>query len=124
MCHSVNSDLVLGAHGPLGDSHVAVHICQTYSEDDISEEDVYALMAWPTKLIHCHGVSLHNHEMRDNFNRMQAALTKVPLSKSRRPYSSVNQNSPQDDPRKYRELFSKESINLVSSKVCCLKNCV
>ena len=26
-CHSVNSDLVLGANGPLGDSHVAVHIC-------------------------------------------------------------------------------------------------
>ena len=27
MCHSVNSDLVLGANGPLGDNHVAVHIC-------------------------------------------------------------------------------------------------
>ena len=38
------------------------------------------------------------------------------------PYSSVNQNPPRDGPRKYRELLSEESINLVSSKVCCLKN--
>ena len=94
-CHSVNSDLVLGANGPLGDSHVAVHICRTYSKDDISEEDVFALVAWPTKLVHCHGASLHDHEVRDHFNQMQAALIKVPgLSKSRRPYSSVNQNPP------------------------------
>ena len=28
-CDSVNSDLVLGANGPLSDSHVAVHICRT-----------------------------------------------------------------------------------------------
>ena len=94
MCHSVNSDLVLGANGPLGDSHIAVHICQTYSKDDISKKDVYALVAWPTKLVHCHGASLHDHEARDNFNRMHAALTTVPLSKSRRPYSSVNRNPP------------------------------
>ena len=101
-CHSVNSDLKLGANGPFGDSHVAVHICRTYFEDDISKEDVYALVAWPTKLVHCHGANLHDHEVRDNFNRMQAALTKVPFSKSRRPYSSVNQNPPRDGPRKYR----------------------
>ena len=67
-CHSVNSNLMLGANGPLGDSHVAVHIRRTYSEDDISEEDMYALVAWPTKLVHCHGASLHDHEVRDNFN--------------------------------------------------------
>nr|PNR39264.1 hypothetical protein PHYPA_019542 [Physcomitrium patens] len=34
-CHSVNSDLVLGANGPLGDTQVAVHICKTHSQDDI-----------------------------------------------------------------------------------------
>ena len=27
MCHSVKSDLVVGANGPLGDSHIAIHIC-------------------------------------------------------------------------------------------------
>ena len=67
-CYSVNSDLMLGTNGPFDDSHVAVHICRTYFEDDISEDDVYALVAWPTKLVHCHGASLYDHEVRNNFN--------------------------------------------------------
>ena len=91
-CHSINSDLVLGANDPLGDSHLVVHICRTYSKDDIFEEDVYALVAWPTKLVHCHGASLQDHEARDNLNQMQTTLINVPLSKSRRPYSSINRN--------------------------------
>ena len=36
MCHSVKSDLVVGANGPLDDSHVAIHICRSHSEEDIS----------------------------------------------------------------------------------------
>ena len=32
MCHSVKSDLVVGANGPLGDSHVVIHICRSHSE--------------------------------------------------------------------------------------------
>ena len=86
-CHSVKSNLVVGANGPLGDSHVAMHICRIHSEDDISKDDVYALVAWPTKLVHYHDASLHDYEVRDNFNQMQAALTNVPLSKSKRPLS-------------------------------------
>ena len=82
-CHSVNLDLVLDTNGHLGDSQVAVHICRIDSENDISKDNVYALVVWPTKLVHCHGVSLHDHEARDNFNRMQAALTNMPLSKSK-----------------------------------------
>ena len=93
-CHSVKSDLVISANGPLGDSHVAMHICQIHYEDDISKDDVYALVAWPTKLVHYHNASLHDHEVRDNFNQMQAALTNVPWLKSKRPYSSVNRNPP------------------------------
>ena len=27
ICHSVKFDLVVGANGPLDDSHVAIHIC-------------------------------------------------------------------------------------------------
>ena len=72
-CHSVKSDLVLGANGPLRDTHVIVHICRTHLEEDIPDEQVYALVAWPIKLIHYHGASLHDHELRDNFNRLQAA---------------------------------------------------
>ena len=35
MCHSVKSDLVVGTNGPLDDSHVAIHICRSHSEEDI-----------------------------------------------------------------------------------------
>ena len=30
ICHSMNSNLVLGATGPLGDSHVAVFVAKTH----------------------------------------------------------------------------------------------
>ena len=45
MCHSVKSDLVVGASGPLGDNHVAIHICRSHSEEDIPQDLVYALVA-------------------------------------------------------------------------------
>nr|PNR49411.1 hypothetical protein PHYPA_011307 [Physcomitrium patens] len=123
-CHSVNSDLVLGANGPLGDTQVAVHICKTHSQDDIPQDLVYALVAWPTKLVHCHGASLHDHEVKDNFNQLQAARANSALSKSKRPYMNGIQNLSQESPLKYKKLLSEESINLVSSKVCCMRNCV
>ena len=44
-CHSVNSDLVLGANGPLEDTHVSVHISKSHSEVDIPHECVYSLVA-------------------------------------------------------------------------------
>ena len=122
MCHSVKSDLVVGANGPLGDSHVAIHICQSHSKDDIPQDLVYALVEWPTKLVHYHSASLHDHKAKDNWNRLQAACANPPSLRSRRPYTSVIRNPPREGPLKYKELLSKESINLVSSKVCCLKN--
>lgn len=42
----MNSDLVLGANGPLKDTHVAVHISKTYSKEDIPQETIYYLLAW------------------------------------------------------------------------------
>ena len=124
MCHSVKLDLVVGANGPLGDSHVAIHICRSHSEEDISQDLVYVLVAWPTKLVHYHGASLHDHEAKDKWHRLQEARTNPPSSKSTRPYMSAIRNPPRDGPLKYKELLSEESINLVSSRVCCLKNCV
>ena len=124
MCHSVKSDLVVGANGPLRDSHVAIHICRSHSEEDIFQDLVYALVAWLTKLVHYHGASLHDHEARDKWNRLQEACANPPSLKSTRPYTSAIQNPPRDGPVKYKELLSEESINLVSSRVCCLKNCM
>lgn len=80
-CHSVNFDIVLGTKGPLGDNQVAVHICRTHSQDDIPQDLVYALVAWPTKLVHCHGVNLHDHEAMNNFKRLHAAQTNLAFSK-------------------------------------------
>ena len=85
---------------------------------------MYALVAWPTKLVYYHGASLHDHEAKNNWNRLQAAHANLPSSKSTSSYTSVIQNPPQEGPLKYEELLSEESINLVSSRVCCLKNCV
>src|SRR5690349_17105357 len=42
--HSVNSELVLSVNGPLGDNQVTVHICRIYSQDDIPQDLVYALV--------------------------------------------------------------------------------
>ena len=46
MCHSVKSNLVVGANGPLGDNYVAIHICRSHFEEDIPQDLVYALVAW------------------------------------------------------------------------------
>ena len=45
MCHSVKLDLVVGANGPLNDNHVAIHIYGSHSEENISQDLVYALVA-------------------------------------------------------------------------------
>ena len=94
MCHSVKSDLVVGANGPLGDSHVAIHICRSHSEEDILQDLVYALVAWPTKLVHYHGASLHDHEIRDKWNRLQEARANPPSSKLTRPCTRVPSKIP------------------------------
>ena len=122
--HSVDSELVLGAFGPLGDAHVLVHVSMSHSEVDLPEERVYSLVAWPIELVHYRGASLQNHEARDNFNRLQAALLNPPSATSTRPYTSSIRNPTHDTAAKTKFLLTEESINLVSSNVYCRKNCV
>ena len=122
-CHSVSSDLVLGADGPLGDTHVAVHIVRSHSEVDIPCEWRYSLRAWPIRLVHINGASLHDHELRDNYNRHQASLTQPSSARSSR-YTSTVRNPPRETSIKSQQLLTQDSINSVSSKVCCSKNCV
>ena len=95
-CHCVKSNLVIGANGPLGDTHVAVHVCRTHSVEDISDDVVYALVAWPIKLVHYHGASPHDHEARDNFNRLQGARANPTASGPKRSYTSAARNPPPD----------------------------
>ena len=123
-CHSVNSDLVLGTTGPLGNSHVAVFVAKTYSEEHLPKERVYSLVAWPIKYVHCCGASLQDHEARDNFYRIQAALLNPPSSTFARSYTSTVRNPPRETSVKTKDLLTQESINVVSSKTCCNQNCV
>ena len=124
VCHSVNSDLVLGANGPLGDTHVAIHISKTHSEEDLPEEQVCSLLAWPIHLVHCRGASLRDHEARDKFNCLQQALLNPPSSTSSRPYTSMVRNAPRETNLKSKELLTQDSIHAVSTKICCSRNCV
>ena len=89
MCHSVKLDLVVGANGPLGDSHVVIHIYRSHSKEDIPQDLVYALVAWLTKLVHYHGASLYDHKARDKWNRLQEACAKPPSLKLTRLYMSA-----------------------------------
>ena len=105
-CHSMNSDLVLGANGPLGDTHVSVHISKSHSEVDIPHERVYSLVAWPIQLVHCRGASLKDHEARDSLNRAQAALLNPSSSMSAGPYTSAMRNPPREIGLKSKELLT------------------
>ena len=122
--HSVDSELVLGASGPLEDAHVSMHVSMSHFEVDLLGERVYSLVAWPIELVHYRGASLQNHEARDNFNRLQATLLNPPSATSTRPYTSSIRNPTRDTAAKTKFLLTEESINLVSSNVCCGKNCV
>ena len=123
-CHSMNSNLVLGATGPLGDSHVAIFVAKTHSKEHLLEERVYSLVAWPIKYVHYREASLEDHEARDNFNRIQSALLNPPSSTSARPYTSAMRNPLPQTSVKSKDLLTQESINAISSKTCCSQNCV
>src|SRR5450759_762896 len=47
ICQSVKSDLVVGSTGPLGDTHVAVHISRSLKPDEFPDEWRYNLRAFP-----------------------------------------------------------------------------
>ena len=123
-CYSVNSDLVLSATGPLGDTHVAVFVAKSHSEEHLPQERVYSLVAWPIQYVHCRGASLQDHEARDNFDRIQTAILNPPSLTSSRSYTSTISNPPRETSVKTKDLLTQESINAVSSKTCCSQNCV
>ena len=81
-------------------------------------------MAWPIHYLHCCGASLQDHEARDNFHHIQAALLNPPSLTSSRPYASTIRNPPCETSVKTKDLLTQESINAVSSKMCCNQNCV
>jgi len=115
---------VLDVSGPLDDTHVVVYISKTHSEADIPQDQMHALVAWSIKLVHYCGASLHGHVTRDNYNQLQVICANPPSSKSVLSYTNTIRNPPHEICIKMKNLLSQESINLVSSKVCCSRNCV
>ena len=57
VCRNVNSDVVIGTTGLLGDSHVAVQISSSLSVADVPNEWRYSIRAWPVEFVFCNGAS-------------------------------------------------------------------
>ncbi|KAG0581688.1 hypothetical protein KC19_3G000300 [Ceratodon purpureus] len=123
ICHNISSDLVLGCDGPLGDTHVAVQISKSLDATEVPDEWRYFVRAWPIELVFCSGASLRDHELRYNHNCRIARLAQPESSRSGR-YNSSSRNPPRETSVKSKGLLTQESINAVSSKVCCSRNCV
>jgi len=68
----VNSNLVLGCQGTLGDSLVAVQISKSLDIVHVFEDWKYSLRTWPIGQVYLDGASLHDHELRANYNHGQA----------------------------------------------------
>lgn len=122
LCHSVSYDLVLGCNGPLGDSHVAVQISKSLSLEHVPDEWRYSVRAWLIESVFYNGSSFKDHELRYSHNCRAASLANPGRHCSTR-YTSTVRNPPRETSVKATGLLTQESINAVSSKLCCSKNC-
>ena len=68
ICYSVDSSLVQGCSGPLGDSRIAVQICKSFYPVDIPDDWRYSLRPWPIECVFLNGASLRDHEIRYEYN--------------------------------------------------------
>ena len=123
ICYNVHSDVVIGADGPLGDSLVAVQISKLLNAEEVPDNWRYSLWAWPIENVYLNGASLRDHELRAEFNQQQTSL-RLSCSSRKRPYASVVRIPRRQTSVKAKELLTQQSINSVSSKVFCSKNCV
>ncbi len=124
ICHSVKSDLVIGSSGPLGNTHVAVHVCKTLLDDETLDGWRYSVRAWPITNVYYNGASLRDHERRDNYNCVLAMRRNGPNTRLSRPYNSASRQCQPPATTKTEVLLTAEAINSVSSLVCCTHNCV
>ena len=57
ICRNVSFDVVIGSSSPLRDTHVAVQISSTLSEDNLVDKWRYSIQAWPIELVYCNGAN-------------------------------------------------------------------
>jgi hypothetical protein len=123
ICHSVKSDLVVGSNGPLGDTHVVVQILKSLKLDEFPDDWRYSVRAWPITHVFYNGANLFNHERWYKFS-CRGLNQGVPSGRRRQRGSTKMEVRTPELSRKANKLLSQESINLVSSQVCCKQNCV
>jgi hypothetical protein len=122
--HSIKSDLVVGSTGPLGDTHMVVQISRSLKPDEFPDDWRYSVRAWLITHVFYNGASFFNHERHHKFNcRGMNQGVRSRRGKRRASTGDIHIPTPQLS-RKADALLSHESINLVSSKVCCKRNCV
>ena len=64
ICCNVNSNIVVGSLGPLGDSHVAVQISFSLSMEDVLDNWRYSIRAWLIELVYYNRANFWDHELR------------------------------------------------------------
>ena len=75
ICRNVNSDVMIGSTGPLGDSHVAVQISSSLSMAIVPDDWRYSIRAWSVEFVFCNGASFRDHEVRAKYNFRIAQLS-------------------------------------------------
>ena len=124
ICYSIKSNLVVGSMGPLRDTHVVVQISRSLKPDEFLDDQRYLVRAWPIIHVFYIGVSFFNHERHHKFNcRGLNQGIQSGRGNQRASTSKMHIPTPQLS-RKADILLSQESINLISSKICCKQNCV
>ena len=123
ICHSIKSNLVVGNNGPLSDTHV-VQISKSLKEDEFSDNWRYYVPVWPITHVFYNRASLFNHERRYLFNTHGLNQGLQYTRCRQRVPNELLQNVILELSWRVATLLSHESINLVSNKICCKRNCV
>jgi hypothetical protein len=123
VCHSVCPDLVLGSDGPLGSNRVVVQIVEVLVLEDRTSDWLFTLRVWNIMHAFYGGASLYDHDQVAIYKKAVEDLK----SKKRgggRQYEYCERPTLPLWTTKAERLLSIEDINLVSSNVCCKRNCV
>ena len=123
ICRNVSSNVVIESCGPLGDSHIAVQISSTLSENDVPDEWRYLIRAWPTELVYCNGASFKDHEIRATYNSRIVALAMGSTMRKSCLYRSSICIPSTLGSTKARKVLHQQQINVVASKDCCSRHC-
>ena len=124
ICHSVNIDLVIDNDCmPLDNDRIAVQIIESSVEDEVSSEWLFSMRAWHIRRVFLNGASLYDHDQRHIYKAVVQAMNRRPWRGVQQYESSYERENAASPSKKVLKL-STQSINSMSSVICCKKNCV